>query len=65
MTTARGPGLDDALVGLLDGDDDVADLLAGLNVAVGVDDLVQRICSVDHRLELAGVDQTRKLRIIC
>ena len=27
---------------MLDGDDDVADLLAGLDVEVGLDDLVQR-----------------------
>ena len=36
----------------LDADDDVADLLAGLDVPVGLDDLVQRVPSVDDRLEL-------------
>ena len=39
------------LFGVVDGDDDIADLLPGLDVPVGLDDLVQRICSVDHRLE--------------
>ena len=37
----------------IDSDDDIADLLPGLDVAVGLDDLVQRIGPVDDRLELA------------
>ena len=46
-----------ALVRWLDADDDVADLLPCLDVSVGLNDLVQRICSVDDRLELSGLDQ--------
>jgi len=42
---------------MIDGDDDIADLLPGLDVPVGLDDLVRRICSVDNRLELSGLDQ--------
>src|SRR5690242_6081803 len=39
-----------------DGEHDVADLLCGLDVAVGVDDLVQRVPPVDDRRELPGLD---------
>jgi hypothetical protein len=45
------------LVRWLDADDDVADLLPCLDVSVGLNDLVQRIGSVDDRLELSGLDQ--------
>ena len=41
-----------------DDDDDIADLLPGLDIAVGRDDLVQRIGSVDQRLELPGLQQS-------
>ena len=37
--------------------DDIADLLPGLDVPVGLDDLLQPIRSVDDRLELPGLDQ--------
>ena len=39
-------------------DHDVADLLACLDVAVGLDDLVQWIASVDDRLERSGLEQS-------
>jgi len=42
---------------MIDGDHDIADLLPGLDVPVGLDDLAQRIGSVDHRLELSGLEQ--------
>src|SRR6266511_6298120 len=41
----------------LDADYDVADLLPRLDVPVRLDDLVQRIASVDERLERSGLDQ--------
>ena len=37
----------------LDADHDVADLLARLDVAIPIDDLVQAISPVDDRLELS------------
>src|SRR6187401_165576 len=57
LTIGIGLRTGGALVGMIDGDDDIADLLSGLDVPVGLDDLVQPICSVDHRLELSGLDQ--------
>jgi hypothetical protein len=44
------------LVRTLEADDDIAGLLPCLDVPVGLDDLVQRICSVDDRLERPGLD---------
>ena len=41
---------------MVDGND-VADLPACLDVAVGLDDLVQRIGPVDQRRERSGLDQ--------
>jgi hypothetical protein len=35
------------------GDDDVAELLPGLDVPVGLDDLLERVAPVDHRAELS------------
>src|SRR3954464_5757560 len=40
-----------------DVDDDVADLPPGLDVPVGLDDLVQRVPPVDEWPELSGLDQ--------
>src|SRR6516165_5833026 len=45
----------------VDVDHDIADLLAGLDVPVRLDDLVQRIAPVDDRGELPGLDQVPEM----
>ena len=46
-------------------DDDVAELLAGLDVLECLDDLVERVCPVDHRREVAvGEPVPEKLDVI-
>jgi hypothetical protein len=44
-----------------DADHDVADLLAGVDITVGVDDLVQRVDAVDDRRELTGLDELSEM----
>src|SRR6266576_3009242 len=61
--TARGSEVSSASSWLAAGcrldnhDQDVADLPAGFDVPVGLDDLVQWISAVDHRLERSGLHQ--------
>src|SRR5215469_2137001 len=43
--------------GRVDADDDTADLLPGVHVAVGGDDLVERIAPVDDRPERPRLEQ--------
>ena len=43
------------------GDDDVADLLPGLGVPVGLGDLIQWVVAVDDRRELAGFHQVGEM----
>jgi len=43
---------------LLDGDDDVSFLVSGVHVPVGLNDLVQRITSIDHRQKLSCLDES-------
>src|SRR5690349_23577041 len=55
---ARSLSLNDGpLARPLEADDDIAGFLPGPDVDVSLDDLVQRIRSVDDRPELSGLDQ--------
>src|SRR3954462_4397580 len=47
-----------AWVGVTDLHDHIAPLVAFLHVAMGLDDLLQRILAIDHRLQLPRLGQT-------